>query len=357
MKKKLLMILFALSSLIALTGCTLDLRAEVPYTSPNAYEQLRIDMLAEVKPSVVVVRTETGHGSGTIFRSEDMGGGVTRYYVLTNYHVIEDGGEMYINFGGAIDDIAVTDFTGNSTYDVAVVRFETTLSLRVEHIAPIDDNTITQIIVGQDVYAIGTPQNIDKFDYVTAGIVSMDAYDYNGITDLAIMHDAELNPGNSGGPLFNLNGDVIGINVAKVATVSTVDGTIAAEGLNYALNINKVAPIIRAFTNSDYEAIVRKPRLGVTVQDVGTFLTENDSSLIPPNPTGVVVIDLDPTRNAINFLEIYDLIVGMDGDPVQSIADIQTHLLNANFGDMHTLTVMRYNGSSFVSVTVTFALS
>lgn len=357
MKKKLLMILFALSSLFALAGCTLDLRAEVPYTSPIAYEQLRMDMIAEVKPSVVVVRTETGHGSGTIFKSEDLGDGVTRYYVLTNYHVVEDGGEMYINFGGTIDDIAVKDYAGNQTYDVAVVRFDTTQTLRVEHIAPIDNNTVTQIIVGQDVYAIGTPQNMDKFDYVTQGIVSLTNYDYNGISGLAIMHDAELNPGNSGGPLFNLNGDVIGINVAKVASVSTADGTIAAEGLNYSLDINKVAPIIRAFTESDYQVVVRKPRLGITVQDVATFLQENDASLLPENPVGVVIIDFDQTRNAVNYLEVYDLIIAMDGDPVTSISDIAAHLENANFGDIHSLTVMRSNGTTFDEITVSFPLS
>lgn len=358
MKKKLLSMLVVVFSVIVLVGCSLDLRAEVPYTSPIAYEQLRMDMLAEVMPSVVVVKTETGHGSGTIYKSEEVvGTDLTRYYIMTNYHVVEDGGEMYINFGGEIDDIAVVDYTGNATYDIAVVRIETTEVLRVQHVSPIDDNTITEIIVGQDVYAIGTPQSLDKFNYVTQGIVSMASYPYNGVTGLGLMHDAELNPGNSGGALFNLNGELIGVNVAKVASISTIDGVISAEGLNYALNINKIAPIVRGFDESDYEVVVRKPRLGISVQEVSVFLEENDASLLPENPVGVVVVGFDLTRNAHLVLEENDLIIEMNGTPITSVADIGTQLEGAEFGDSHIIKVMRFNGTTFVEVTVTIILS
>lgn len=358
MKKKLLVILLAIVSLLALTGCSLDLRAEVPYTSPIAYEQLRIDMIDTVKPSVVVVKTETGHGSGIIYKSEALANNVKRYYIMTNYHVVEDGGEMMVHFGDVIEDIPVKDYAGNQTYDIAVVRIETTETLRVHHVVPIDDGALkTQIIVGQDVYAIGTPESINKFNYVTQGIVSINSYPYNGVSELVIMHDAELNPGNSGGPLFNLNGELIGINVAKVASISTMEGTIAAEGLNYSLNINEIAPIVRDFNALDYTAVVRKPRLGITVQEVSVFLDANEASLLPPNPVGVVVIGFDDSRNAINYLELNDLIIQMDGTTITSIADIALKLEGAEFGDMHTLKVMRKVGLVFQEFTVTFALS
>ncbi len=357
MKKKILLIILALVSVLALTACSLDLRAQVPYTSPIAYEQLRIDMIADVKPSVVVVKTETGHGSGIIFKSEDLGDSVYRYYIMTNFHVVEDGGEMMVNFGDVIDDIPVVDYAGNATYDIAVVRIETTEVLQIHHVAPIDDNVVTEIIVGQDVYAIGTPQDIQKFNYVTQGIVSIIDYPYNAVPGLVIMHDAELNPGNSGGPLFNLNGELIAINVAKVANISTIDGTIAAEGLNYSLNINKIAPIIRGFIEDDYSVVVRKPRLGITVQEVSTFLEENNASLLPVDPVGVVVIDFDETRNAYLYLEVYDLIIEMNGTPITSIADIALQLEDAEFGDMHTVKVMRKVGDVFQEFTYSFELS
>lgn len=357
MKKRLLSALIATFSLFILAGCSLDLRAEVPFESPHSYELLRINMIAEVMPSVVAVITETGHGSGIIFRGEPIDDVLTRYYIMTNYHVIKDGGEMMIHFGNIIDDIPVVDYAGNAAYDIAVVRIITAENLRVHPVAPIDNNTITEILVGQDVYAIGTPQGLTKFNAVSQGIVSLNSYPYNGIPGLVIMHDAELNPGNSGGPLFNLNGELIAINVAKVSYISTLEGTIPAEGLNYSLNINTIAPIVRNFTEDDYRVVERRPRLGVTVQEVSLFLEENDASLLPENPVGVVIINFDLTRNAHEELEVYDLIIKMNGVAILSIAELAAQLDGAEFGDSHELTVLRKIGDVFEEVTVTIILS
>ncbi len=358
MKKKLLYLLLATLTLFTLAGCSFALRAETPYQSPTPYEQLRIDMIATVEPSVVAVKTETGHGSGIIYKSEPiLESSETLYYVMTNYHVVEDGGEMTVHFGADQTDIPVIDYAGYELYDIAVVRFRTNKVLRVHNVAPINDNTITEIIKGQDVYAIGSPQNLDKFNYVTQGVVSLSTFPYNGIVGLAIMHDAELNPGNSGGPLFNLNGELIGINVAKIPTVSSQDGTISAEGLNYSLSINKIAPIVRSFTENDFQEVVRKPRLGISVQEVEIFLQENDAALLPPNPVGVVVVGFDQTRNAKDFLEMYDLIISMNGAPITSIAEIGAQLTDAEFGDPHVIRVLRKVGDSFVELEFTIILS
>ncbi|MDY0075322.1 MAG: S1C family serine protease [Acholeplasmataceae bacterium] len=358
MRKKLILIYMLLVIGLVLTGCSFQLRAEIPYTSPSTYEEARIEMIRTVEPSVVVVKSDTGHGSGIIFKSEDIEDSLDkRYYVLTNHHVIEDGGEIKIHFGNSSLDIAAKDVASYEPYDIAVVRFETSRPLRVHPIAPINDNSITQIVKGQDVYAIGTPEDIQRFNYVTQGIVSLTSYPYNGVTGLAIMHDAELNPGNSGGPLFNLKGEVIGINVAKVPNVSTQDGLMPAEGLNYSLSINKISPIVSGFTEADYKAVERKARLGVTVQDVAVFLETHSADLLPPDPVGVVVLELDPTRNAKDFIEVYDLIIAMNDQPITSIADISAQLEDADFGDEHTLTVMRKVSGSFVEFTYTIILS
>lgn len=288
--KKILLTVLMILLTLTLFGCTLSTRANVTYESPSTDEQLRMDMIARVEPSVVAVKTDTGHGSGIIYKSEPVTSedpevvieaGLTRYYILTNYHVVEDGGEMKIYFGKGYDEIPVVDYQGYQLFDIAVVRIETTRVLRVHEVGPINDNSILEIIKGQEVIAIGTPQDIDKFNYVTTGVISLNTFEYSNIPNLGIMHDAELNPGNSGGPLFNLNGDLVGINVAKVADIPTKDGTIAAEGLNYSLNINKIAPVIRNFKEADYITIVRKAKLGVTIQEIDIFLQENDASLIP----------------------------------------------------------------------------
>jgi S1-C subfamily serine protease len=359
MRKRIFSLILIVLFVFLLTGCRVELRTKAAYISPNSYEQFRIEMIARVEKSVVVVKTETGHGSGVIFKAEPITDStLIRYSVLTNYHVVEDGGEMKIHFGNSQSDINIVDYQGNERYDIAVVRFVTDRVLRVKPIQPIDDISVfIEILKGQDVYAICTPQNIERFNYVTSGVVSLSSYPYNGINGLTIMHDAELNPGNSGGPLFNLNGDVIGINVAKVPSISTQDGVIAAEGLNYALSVNAIAPIVNGFQELNYETIVRKPRLGITVQEVSVFLQENEASLLPENPVGVVVVGFDLTRNAHLVMELYDLIIEMNGTSVTKLSDISSQLSGAQFDDEHVLKVLRKVGDEFVEFTVTIILS
>jgi serine protease Do len=377
MKRRIVTALLFVLLVISLAGCNIRIRAEVPYVAESSYEQLRINTIATVEQSVVAVKTETGHGSGLIFKRELIDEATNKYlyYVMTNQHVVERGGEMKIYFGPSLPEINAKDVASNALYDIAVVRFESTANFRVHQVAPINDNTISQIVKGQEVIAIGTPRDLDFFNYTTNGIVSLPAVRYNNVPGLAFMHNAAINPGNSGGPVFNLRGDLIGVNVAKIATTNSSTGVISAEGLFYALSINKLAPIIRGFTESSYTAIVRVPRLGITVQEVYHFLGYNDPAmtdpnpdmdqaererrilLLPTNPVGVVVIGFDLTRNAHLVMEEYDLIYEMNGSPITSRADVVAQLANANFGDSHTLKVWRKVGSNFESVTVSIILS
>ena len=352
--KKILRLMMIIMTLVILSGC-FDTRSTIPYVSPIDYEQARIEMIAEVSPSVIVVKTDTGHGSGLIYHQE---GNV--YYAITNHHVIEDAGEMSIYFGGLRDEIPINGVTSSALYDVAVVRFESDEQLPVYYSKAINDAENIEIVVGQDVYAIGTPEDLSRFNYVTQGVVAMNSYPYKGIDNLAIMHDAELNPGNSGGPLFNLVGEFIGINVAKIPSISTVDGPIAAEGLNYSLNINEIYfKFLQYVDDEDFTAVERQPRLGVTIQEASVFLEdpENDPTVIPVDREGVVIIGLDETRDAINYLEIFDLIIRMNGNAITSIADIAAELENATFGDTHEVTVLRNVEGTFVELTFTVTLS
>jgi serine protease Do len=354
--KKLITLLMVLALTFTLASC-IDTRTQLPYQSPVDYEQQRIEMISEVSQSVVVVKTETGHGSGIIYHKDEA---LDLYYVMTNHHVVEDGGEMSVYFGEGIDEIPVQDVTSNSLYDVAIVRFQSELDFPVYYSSIIEEQVVIQVIAGQDVYAIGTPQEIEKFNYVTSGIISMTTYPYNGVEGLAMMHDAELNPGNSGGPLFNLKGEWIGVNVAKVPSISTSTGVIAAEGLNYSLSVNTLYDkFVQYVTEEDFVAVERRPRLGVTVQDVAVFLTdpENDPTLIPSDIEGVVIIGFDESRNAFKVLELYDVIIRMNGITITSITDIAAQLEGAEFGDEHEVTVLRKLGEEFVEVTVTILLS
>ena len=364
MKRKIFNIILIVFVTLLLVGCRVELRARVDYVSPNAYEQLRIEMIAQAEKTTVAIKTDTGHGSGIIFKVEEIPGTpVTyRYYAMTNHHVIDEATEAKIHFGNSVNDINVKDVASNARYDIAVVRFETTRVLNVHTVKAFEKNdqgqsVFLEIKKGQDVYAIGSPQSLTLYNYVTQGIVSLTGVTYNQIPGLAIMHDAELNPGNSGGPLFNLNGDLIGINVAKISNINTKDGVISAEGLNYSLSINALAPVVLGFEEEDYVVLERKPRLGVTVQEITIFLQNNEASLLPPNPVGVVVVDFDYTRNAHLVLQVYDLIIEMNGTAITSIADIGAQLTGAQFGDTHTLKVLRNVEGQFVEVVVEIMLA
>lgn len=353
MKKFIHMLLFAL--LITTLSSCLDTRSSAPYQSLSTYEQMRIDMIAEVMPSVIIVKTETGHGSGLIYRQEG-----DLYYAITNHHVVEDGGEMEVQFGTIRNAIPVLDVASNQTYDIAVVRFRSEAQLPVYYSKALEEDVIIQIVSGQDVYAIGTPEDIKRYNYVTQGVISLPSYPYNGIENLGIMHDAELNPGNSGGPLFNLNGDFIGVNVAKIPSISTSDGVIAAEGLNYSLNVNELQKrFFSKLLESDFVTIVRRARLGVTVQDASVYRNdpENDVTKIPADREGVVVIGLDASRDAINYLKEFDFIIKMNGIDITSIANIGAQLADAKFGDKHEITVLRFVAGVFVELTYTITLS
>jgi S1-C subfamily serine protease len=348
-------------------GCQVELRAKVDYVSPNPYEQTRIEMIALAEKATIAVKTDTGHGSGIIYDFEVVSEQgvepvIYRYYAMTNHHVMDEASEAKIHFGDNVNDINVIDYASNARYDIAVLRFETEKVLDVHTVKAFEENeegqnVYLELLKGQDVYAIGSPQSLSHYNYVTQGIISLLGVTYNQVPGLAFMHDAELNPGNSGGPMFNLNGDLIGINVAKISNINTNEGVIAAEGLNYTLSINALAPVVLGFDEEDYVELVRKARLGVTVQEVAIFLSENDASLLPPDPVGVVVVEFDYTRNAHLVLEQYDLIIEMNGVAITSIADLSAQLVDADFGDIHELKVLRKVGDAFVEFIVEIELA
>ncbi len=357
MRKKIISIFLIVIFVVALAGCVFSLRALVNYESQSDHEQVRIETISRAEKTVVAVKTDSGHGSGIIYKKENLPNNEKRYSIITNHHVVEFGGEMSIYFGSSEDEIKVVDYASFAPQDIAVVRIITTKELNVHNSPVINENKRMELIKGQDVIAIGSPYSLELFNYVTTGIVSLTHRSYLGIDALTFMHDASLNPGNSGGPLFNLNGDLIGINVAKVATVNTQTGLIAAEGLGYALNINTIALTINSFIESDYIPAIARGRLGVTVMEVAGFILVHDPDLIKEDQDGVVVVDVDPTMGSYGKLEIYDLVTKINDKDITNLNDIRRELSGTKAGDAVSLTVIRKQGSEFVELEFDITLS
>jgi len=186
-----------------------------PYTIANSTAQTFDSysaMIKAVNPTVVTIKGHKAHGSGFVISEEG--------YILTNYHVIKNNGDVKIKFQMGFELPAkVLNFS--EEHDLALLKVMgqgfTPLSVSAK---PTE--------VGDAVVAIGTPNSTDLSNTVTKGIVSgLRNYD-NGIE--LIQTDASVSPGNSGGPLINSNGAVVGIVSQKISGVST-------EGIAFAIPI------------------------------------------------------------------------------------------------------------------------
>lgn len=357
--KKYFKILLIFSIVVLLSSCVREVNKFDIYD----FENYKINMIKDVEKSVVIITTDSGHGSGIIYdKQEGVNNYKYRYFAITNAHVIENTEEISIRFGHSSMQIPVSSYAFNDIYDIAILRIDTNEELMYHDIPPITKNKKVVIQKAQSVFAIGTPRSFSYFNYVTEGIVSLESYPYNGRDDLAIMHNAEVNPGNSGGPLFNLKGEVIGINVAKVPHVNSKDGEIPAEGLNYAININKVGELVNSFSEDSFINIVRQPKMGITVRNL---IDHKDLTINPDyNPSdypdidyGVVIIDFDYTRNGHKVFLINDVIIKVNGKAINEIPDLQDILKNAEMGDKHSVTVLRKVDGEFIEITVTIELS
>lgn len=192
------------------------------------------------------VETE-GVGSGVIFRSDG--------YIVTNNHVISGAKEILVSLADG-RSLKGKLIGADEVTDLAVVKVE------ADNLPAADFGDSDQIVVGEPAIAIGNPLGLEFQGSVTSGVVSA----LNRTLDISdkrvklIQTDAAINPGNSGGALVNADGEVIGINSAKVAAGGV-------EGMGFSIPSNTVQNVIKELMDKGY---VARPYLGVTVFDPST---------------------------------------------------------------------------------------
>ncbi len=196
------------------------------------------DITAIVDNAVVGVSTYTGTtgdslGTGVVYSYNSL---TNTYYLITNHHVI-DGGDNYRVVFSDDSYVVATLLGSNADIDIAILSFSGA-SLGYS-ITPVTLANSDDVLPGTLVIAAGNPQGYDFYGSVTLGIVAgvNRDVDGNGLVDY-IQHDAPINAGNSGGPLFNLNGEVIGINVSKLAATDI-------EGMGFSIPSNQVIDVIQ----------------------------------------------------------------------------------------------------------------
>lgn len=210
-----------------------------PITATTAADTAPVDVSAvvdKVMPSVVEVNVRTGNGQG-------VGSGVVLSAdgrILTNYHVIADGRDIVITFADGRQAPA-TVIGGDRQSDLAVLQASGVTDLTPAVLG--DSDTVA---VGDSVIAIGSPAGLQGT--VTTGIVSAVDRDVTissgGVSYKALQTDASINQGNSGGPLFDSAGRVIGINSAIYSPVSGPGGSAGSVGIGFSIPVNTARAVV-----------------------------------------------------------------------------------------------------------------
>ena len=298
-------------------------------TIPEVYEKM--------KPSTVEISVTTSKGGGTgtgIIMTEDG-------YVITNAHVVEGAKTIKVTFFDKKQYDA--ELVGLDTLaDVALVKIKDT-SVKF---TPAKFGSSKDLLVGEAVVAIGCPAGY--FLTVTNGIVSarpttIEIYEDGGYTEkemYLLQTSAPLNPGNSGGPLCNLDGEVIGINTLKM--VQSSDGT-PYEGLGFSIPIDEALDIINDIKagkqTSGGEISKKTMKLGIT----GTICVkgESDGAGGKYGESGVYVADVAKDSNADGSLKVGDIIVAFEGNAISEFDPFSNHIKEMKDGEKLTLTVYR----------------
>lgn len=308
------------------------------------------EIIKNVQNSVVNISTQTqetqlynqlfgiegsNSGSGVIYKEE---GDIV--YILTNNHVIE--GANYVTVSITGDEQISAKFVGKDPqYDLAVISVlkSDLKEAGIEEINVADFADSDTLEVGEYVLAIGNALGQGKT--VTQGIISAQNKDINidGKKLNVIQTDAAINPGNSGGALVDSNGEVVGINTAKIAS-STIEGT------GYAIPSSTAKTVADNIISNGSNS---RPVLGVEVATV----TDRDRQMYNlGNIEGVFIYSVNRGGNAANAgLIPSDIIVGFNGEQIKNNEDLSSAISKVKINDEVKIDIIR-NGNKAMKINV-----
>jgi serine protease Do len=287
------------------------------------------DMFDHLNPNdgkgVGPMQEATSLGSGFIISADG--------YIVTNNHVIDgaDEIEVYLTDGRRI----AAKVTGHDDKtDLAVLKIESPTPLPFVEFGDSDSAQ-----VGDWVMAIGNPFGLGGS--VTLGIVSARNRDIEaGPYDNFIQTDASINQGNSGGPLFDMFGKVVGINTAIIARGGS------SLGIGFAVPGNLAAPVVRQLTEFGE---TRRGWLGVGIQEVTDDIA---LTLNRPNTNGAMVVNVDPAGPSIGVLLEGDVILQFDGKTVARMRDLPRIVAETEVGRAVPVQVLRNGAEQSVDITL-----
>lgn len=294
-----------------------------------------------VSPSVVAITTEQMSGSQTWFGGyyvqSGAGSGVIISqdgYILTCAHVVSGATSIKVQLNSG-DTYDATIVGSDSTSDIAVIKIEAT------GLTPAVIGDSDALAVGETVVAVGNPLGTLS-NSVTDGIISALNREVTvEDNDMTLMQtSASISPGNSGGGLFNANGELIGVVNAKSSYSE-------AEGIGFAIPINSAMSIAQELIQN---GSVARPALGVKIYDVKDAATAQQLGV---SNTGVYVVELTAGGGAeAAGVQVGDRIIAVDDTAVSSTNDIKSYLKDKNVGDTVNLQVERDGKVQTLAVTL-----
>ena len=258
-------------------------------------------------------------------------------YILTNYHVVEDA-----------DSITVSMYEGQ-TYEAELVGFDASndvavLKIEAEGLTPVVLGDSDNLNVGDNVVAIGNPLGELTFSLTSGAISSLNRNITmsNGSTMNLMQTDCAINSGNSGGALFNMYGEVIGITNAKYS--SNGGGEASIDNIGFAIPINLAWEIAQSIIEKGY---VSTPYIGVTVSDVGQQFQNYG---LPQGAAVQSVVEGGPAEKA--GLQANDIITHIGGEEITGYAQLSQYIREAGVGGQLKLTVFRQGETLEITVTI-----
>ena len=289
-------------------------------------------------------RGSSSAGSGFVYKSDDNYG-----YILTNYHVIEGGKKYVITFTDGSETEAEL-VNGDEYYDIAILKVGKD---KIKKVANLGNSQSVEL--GDSVFTVGAPLGKDYMGTITKGIIS-------GINRMVsvkltsgsylmevIQTDASINTGNSGGPICNIKGEVIGITSSKLM------GT-GVEGMGFAIPINAV---LDAINNMESGAKVARPYLGVQLVDISnTFALQYYYGInIGDVDFGAVLSYVEEDKPASKAgLKVGDVIVEINSKKVEDTSHFKYELYKYNVGDKVTIKYYRDNKLNETTIELTEAI-
>ena len=351
------MLLMLLASMAMMLAAVQELRAQ---NMPNSFA----DLAAQVSPAVVNITTSTvvnrpgdqldapqGSPFDDLFkeftdrnngdrprperRGTALGSGFiisADGYVVTNNHVIEDADEIEVELRNGEKRAAVIIGTDERT-DIALLKIETDDPLPYVNFGNSDE-----MRVGDWVLAIGNP--LGQGFSVSAGIVSARGRELSGSYDDFIQTDAAINRGNSGGPLFNMKGEVVGVNTA---ILSPSGGSI---GIGFSMAANVVSGVTDQL---EQYGETRRGWLGVRIQTVTQDIAD---AIGLEQVSGALVTDVPAGPAADGGVEAGDVIIRFDGEDVESTRELVRLVAKTGVGASVRVVVFRDGGTETLLVTL-----